>query len=222
MANNNNSGCLGFIFQLMGIKPNENNEVVFPYAIRDDFLSSAEKSFYMVLRKAIDNKYTIFTKVGLKDILFVKEKDYRKRTLFYNKISLKHVDFLICESDTVKPILAIELDDTSHGREDRQERDYFVNKAFEAAGLKLLRVENRKAYVLDEVVKQITAALVPKAVLPVQLPEEKLQTDIPVCPKCGIQMTLRTTKRGENKGKRFYGCTNFPKCREIKEISDAK
>jgi predicted RNA-binding Zn-ribbon protein involved in translation (DUF1610 family) len=34
-----------------------------------------------------------------------------------------------------------------------------------------------------------------------------------LCPKCGSEMVLRETKRGDNKGKQFWGCSTFPKCR---------
>lgn len=36
------------------------------------------------------------------------------------------------------------------------------------------------------------------------------------CPKCGGDLVLRVTKRGENKGKEFYGCSNYPKCKYIR------
>ena len=35
----------------------------------------------------------------------------------------------------------------------------------------------------------------------------------PRCPKCQGEMVKRTVKRGENIGKEFYGCKEFPKCR---------
>ena len=37
-----------------------------------------------------------------------------------------------------------------------------------------------------------------------------------VCPRCGGKLVLRTAKRGTYTGNQFYGCTNFPKCRYIK------
>ena len=37
---------------------------------------------------------------------------------------------------------------------------------------------------------------------------------MPLCPKCEIPMDLRLAKKGRNAGKEFWGCTNFPKCRE--------
>lgn len=44
--------------------------------------------------------------------------------------------------------------------------------------------------------------------------EPKTETKI-LCPKCGSVMVLRTASKGANKGKQFYGCSNFPKCRAI-------
>nr|WP_330387238.1 exonuclease domain-containing protein [[Clostridium] polysaccharolyticum] len=45
----------------------------------------------------------------------------------------------------------------------------------------------------------------------------KLQADIPVviCPGCGAEMVKRAGKFGE-----FYGCSNYPNCRQTKNIKD--
>ena len=37
----------------------------------------------------------------------------------------------------------------------------------------------------------------------------------PLCPQCGVPMKLRLARQGQHQGKRFYGCPNFPKCREV-------
>jgi four helix bundle suffix protein len=36
---------------------------------------------------------------------------------------------------------------------------------------------------------------------------------IPYCPQCGKSMVLRTAKTGKNAGKRFWGCSDYPKCK---------
>lgn len=41
-----------------------------------------------------------------------------------------------------------------------------------------------------------------------------------ICPKCGSKLVLRTAKQGQNKGNQFYGCSNYPKCRYIKNINN--
>ena len=35
----------------------------------------------------------------------------------------------------------------------------------------------------------------------------------PSCPSCGTKMVLRTSSKGGNPGRQFWGCTNFPRCR---------
>lgn len=35
------------------------------------------------------------------------------------------------------------------------------------------------------------------------------------CPKCGKELVLRTSTKGEFKGNRFWGCSGYPKCRFI-------
>ena len=47
---------------------------------------------------------------------------------------------------------------------------------------------------------------------------QKKQNDV-TCPKCGSPMILRTGKKGPNVGTKFWGCSNFPKCRNTLEYS---
>lgn len=39
-----------------------------------------------------------------------------------------------------------------------------------------------------------------------------------ICPKCGSELVLRIAKKGDNAGRKFYGCSNFPKCRYIRDL----
>ena len=39
------------------------------------------------------------------------------------------------------------------------------------------------------------------------------------CPKCGSSMVLRTTKRGASAGKQFWGCSAYPRCRLMQNIT---
>lgn len=39
------------------------------------------------------------------------------------------------------------------------------------------------------------------------------------CPKCGSGMILRTAKQGPNTGNQFWGCSNYPKCRVIQNVT---
>lgn len=40
------------------------------------------------------------------------------------------------------------------------------------------------------------------------------------CPNCGDEMVLRKAKKGDRRGKQFWGCSNFPRCRTMLPIKD--
>jgi hypothetical protein len=125
--------------------------IEFPYHLRDAFLSNAEISFYHVVRTVVGETSQVFSKVSLGDIFYVKSNDASKHRIYTNKIDRKHVDFLLCNPKAVRPFLGIELDDKSHQRNDRQERDQFVEQVFAAGGIPLVRVPVKHTYSLQEV-----------------------------------------------------------------------
>ena len=55
--------------------------------------------------------------------------------------------------------MAIELDDVSHERPERIERDKFVNRAFESADMPLLRIPVEPSYRAREIRELIEDAL---------------------------------------------------------------
>ncbi|MGD9678526.1 MAG: DUF2726 domain-containing protein [Vulcanibacillus sp.] len=227
---NQNPGCLGYILQILGILPKnrvENNKL--PYLVRDDFLSLSELSFYKILGQVTGEKVVICPKVSLKDIFFVTESDRSLNSIYLNKISRKHVDFLLCRPHTMKLICGIELDDISHNRKDRIDRDRFVEEIFQTAGLELIRFKNKRAYTINELEKvllkvlyfnenkEVTNTLDNSIIINSEASINKSFVK-PICPRCGTPMILREAKKGDNKGNKFYGCINYPKCREIIEI----
>ncbi|WP_264877414.1 NERD domain-containing protein [Vibrio agarivorans] len=42
---------------------------------------------------------------------------------------------------------------------------------------------------------------------------------VKLCSRCGSEMVVRETKRGENKGNQFWGCSAFPKCRSVERFN---
>jgi very-short-patch-repair endonuclease len=219
--NETRSGCLGVLLALLGIRGPEQSDAA-TFRLRDDFLSAAELSFYRVLESVVSGRATICPKVNLADVFFVSGASRRQSQ--WNRISRKHVDFLICSANTMKPLAGIELDDASHGRADRQERDAMIKVVFEQAGLPLLRVPARRGYSTAELEEMLTPVLSPNpslthtaggAAAEVILKTSSTASTLPLCPKCGIPMVLRTGQRGAFQGKQFYGCQNYPRCREL-------
>ncbi len=210
-TSSNKSGCLGTLFKLLGFAPSSSDTEPFPFRLRDDFLSPAEISFYHVLLSAVGDRFTVCPKVNLNDIFFVSRPD--KNQAARNRISRKHVDFLLCDRRSMRPCMGIELDDSSHECEDRQARDALVQRVFDAAGLTLLRFAAQRAYSITEVASRLSLPF-DRGVTPPSLPVSADTAVAPSCPKCGIPLVIRSGGHG-----RFFGCSNFPRCRETVAIS---
>jgi restriction system protein len=53
---------------------------------------------------------------------------------------------------------------------------------------------------------------------PAAPPIRKPTNALPLCPSCGNQMVRRVAKRGSEAGQPFWGCSQFPRCREIRPV----
>jgi len=49
-------------------------------------------------------------------------------------------------------------------------------------------------------------------------PKPKISENI--CPKCGGKLVIRVARHGKNVGNKFWGCSNYPKCKFIKQYTD--
>lgn len=229
MTTSSNPGCLAGLFRLFSPAPKNTPSRrpvaepvvlppivpdIYPYRVRDDFLSPAEASFYRVIRSMIGERLLICPKVSLAEIFFVAERDSYQS--YQNKIDRKRIDFLLCDPQTLKPILAIELDDSSHQRLDRQERDSFVEKVFADAKLPLVRIRVQNTYNTRELAKKFQAAMKGQQNQPPAAPAPI--SNEPICSKCGIPMVRRTSRRGNAPGQDFWGCANYPRCREMRPV----
>ncbi len=65
------------------------------------------------------------------------------------------MDFVLCDKAYISPKLAIELDGSSHEREDRKERDEEVERILEEAKMPLLRLKNNNGLTTDELRERI-------------------------------------------------------------------
>ena len=84
------------------------------------------------------------------------KKGAENRQAFHNKIDRKHIDFVLCDPQTMAPVAAVELDDKSHQSASAQKRDADKNKACHDAGLPLLRFPARKSYDPNAIAAELT------------------------------------------------------------------
>jgi uncharacterized protein DUF2726/topoisomerase-like DNA binding C4 zinc finger protein len=213
--------------------------VDFPYQSKEVLCSPAERSFMGALEKVVGNGYRVFAKVRLADIVEVnKGLSPSARQSAFNRISRKHLDFVICDPGDLSIVGTVELDDKSHRKTGRQERDQFLDKTLEAAGVPILRVTARSTYSIKEVSNDLNSAFnidvgghfeefqdLSEAVqessekqIAEAIDNSNTETIAPVCPKCGGELIERVATKGQYAGQKFWGCSNFPKCKFTKKL----
>lgn len=146
MAVNNNTGCLfGWLSWLFGSDKKQ------PETAKEqpDYSKSYQAKYlltrnewheYKKLHEYAEAKnLQVCPKVRLLDLVEPRTGDNYMSLL--GKIQSKHVDFVITDKDLhVKAIL--ELDDNSHNRPDRTERDNFVDEVLTSVGYKVIRTRS--------------------------------------------------------------------------------
>lgn len=133
--------------EIIGTDKPENEEVTepvpqeekFPYVLNNPIMSPKEKSFYTAVKPiAYELGLTILCKVRLADLLNV-PKNISKYHTWFNHVKAKHVDFVLVDNDLNIKVI-VEVDDRTHSRDDRKQRDDFVDKAFGQLGIEVLHI----------------------------------------------------------------------------------
>lgn len=124
------------------------------YNTVNSFMNKSEKEFFNILHNTVQDQYHVFSKVRLLDILTIQKGLSRShRQTLKNYTQSKHVDFLLCDKVTMKPMIAMELDGKSHLRQDRKDRDKFVDQVFKSANMRIIHVPVAREYNIAEILQ---------------------------------------------------------------------
>ncbi len=135
---------------LFGFNQEEKKKVFLPYKKKQFLMTSAEYKFFQVLEQVVDGKYYIVPQLAISDIVEVID-GYKWNKSYRSRIDKKTIDFVLFNKAGYTPYLAIELDDISHEREDRKERDRFVEDVLYKVGIKIVRIKNAYSYNVEEI-----------------------------------------------------------------------
>lgn len=118
-------------------------------------LTPAEQKFFEELDTIVDGRLAILSKVRIADLIQVTSPNSVARQQIFRSISAKHVDFVLAEHGSLRPVAVLELDDSSHQRRDRRKRDEFIDEVFQIAEVPLLRVRAAASYDVKELAREI-------------------------------------------------------------------
>lgn len=139
------------------ILPPAEERVGYSYEIKKYVMTPAEQVCFNVFKEIIGEKYYIFPQMHLPT--FLEYKVDNQGFGAFRHIDEKSVDFVLCNKQTFSPILAVELDDRSHNRPDRQKRDVEVERILKTANMPLLRIEHEDIQDKKELLKKIEEAI---------------------------------------------------------------
>lgn len=115
------------------------------YSLKENLLTKYEKILYEILLRKLEPKYIAFPQINLQTII-------QTDTFHRNDELYRNLDFCIFEKETLKPILAIELNDVSHEtKEFKKKRDDSVKNILQKARLPLLTIKNDDLYKMTTV-----------------------------------------------------------------------
>lgn len=138
---------LGFLIKLLNDINANNNDNNIKYLTKQSPMTDTEIKFIKELKKITDiNNLIILPQVQLQSIFYtINNKDISS----FNKIKSKSIDFAIVDNN-YNYKLFIELDDYTHNRKNRIQRDQFINELFKTYNLKLKRIKVQNNYNLEE------------------------------------------------------------------------
>jgi hypothetical protein len=126
-----------------------------PYKSANSLITNAEKKFFNVLISINFNfDIYIFSKVRLADIIYL-PGGINNRRKYLSKILSKHLDFVICDRKNYKPLLVIELDDSSHNNIENKKRDIEKDNILKAANIPILRIRVQRYYDVAEIKRNV-------------------------------------------------------------------
>ncbi|MBQ2620357.1 MAG: DUF2726 domain-containing protein [Thermoguttaceae bacterium] len=128
------------------------------YKRKSCILTQTENEFYSQLFNALHQAgldVIVWPQVNVSSIIESVGKDSQQRMKAFNRICRKSVDYVIVNKRTRETLVCIELDDYTHNRNSRKERDNFINSIFNNVGIPLLRIRAEQNYDFNEIVSTV-------------------------------------------------------------------
>lgn len=101
-------------------------------------MTDSEVIFFAKLKEALP-EFLIFSQVQLSRIIAPSDEAGDDKNFWFNRICRQSVDYVLVSKDAQTVLLAIELDDWTHGSATRQKQDFKKDKALASAGIAMMR-----------------------------------------------------------------------------------
>lgn len=214
--------------QRLNFKRDHQASLVFERAER--LISPNQQSILLLLEKALDERYSVFSKIRLQDVVQVnadlspgQQKTARQR------LTSEPLDLVICEKNNAAILGVILLNRQAAAPPNgRLLRETDTDRVLAAAGIPVVYVDACKAYSLDDIRIEVSRTIFLKwknnnAIRPPQTVNGKgVKKDggFGSCPLCGAPFVKRIARKGAYAGKLFLACSNYPQCKHVRLVKD--
>ncbi|MBT1452497.1 DUF2726 domain-containing protein [Glaciecola sp. XM2] len=146
---------------VLAVKVND-NKVEFPFAVKKQLFTSAERQFLALIEQAAGDEFRVLCRVKLIDLLALRSNTDKK---IANSALLraggKQVDFVLCDRKDMTPVMAIDLVYGQGKAGHNTQRDFFVSGALDTASIPHARIKAKNGYTLAEIKECIETKLIP-------------------------------------------------------------
>lgn len=134
------------VIAVVAIKLN-GDKLAFPFRKRDNLFTPVERSFLNLIEAGVGDQYRIICRVRLSDIVSLRHGTDKKtgRTAMI-KAAGRSLDFVLCDKETLAPVVAVDLVHQSGKEGYKTQRDWFVSSTLDAARIPHLRIKVKSGY----------------------------------------------------------------------------
>jgi hypothetical protein len=206
-----------------------NREASLPYERTDTLISPTQQSILFLLEEALDERYSVFSKIRLQDVVRVNpDLSPGQHKAAMKRLTSEPLDLVICEKKNAAILGVVLLNGQEAPPENghvRRETD--TESVLAVAGIPVVHVDASKAYTLDEIRIEVSRTIFLKWKHNKATPLSEPVSDKGVrkngfgfCPLCGAPFVKRIARKGAYAGKHFLACSNYPQCKHVRLVKD--
>lgn len=124
--------------------------------VRNQLMTDGERRFYKVLKLALPNTLAIFPQVRLASLVKPRGEFVWRN---FRPLAIRSVDFVVCDYESGRTLLVIELDDKTHSFYRRRFRDKFIDRVLDGAGIPVLRIPYQSYYDSHKLASQVLSVV---------------------------------------------------------------
>jgi hypothetical protein len=205
-------------------------EASFPYERTDTLITPNQQSILFLLEKALDERYSVFSKIRLEDVVRVNfDLSPGQQKAAMKRLTSEPLDLVICEKENAAILGVVLLDGEGISPENglvRRETD--VDLVLSAAGSPVVYLNASKAYSLDDIRIEVSRTIFLKWKMhsaaqlsePVNGNGMSKNVGFGFCSVCGAALVKRIARKGAHAGKRFLACSNYPRCKQVRLVKN--